>query len=333
MTEQSANAESPLAAIVRAVRPYLMRAMLFAVAVGAATVSLSFLVAKKFTADTRFTVVSDRANMSANRLAGFAAQFGIAAGVSSPETPDYFAAVASSREVLERVLTDSICSAPDRCQVVAQLLFDEPPATARENRDRQLAKLQQAIGVSVEPRTGIIRSSANGPSPAVAEGLLHAQLRAVQRALTERRESQARNERRFAESRLEQLEARRRAVVDSLTRFYEGNRQFEGAPSLRFRERALQDRLALWQELVQSVARQAETSRLEEVRDTPVLTILDRPYASPKKIAPKRSRWLLAGLTLGFLVGLRPDRLIESLRRRRAAPIVDVGLPRGAAGA
>ena len=315
MPDFSGRTASPVAALARAVRARLPVALAAAVLGGAAAFALSYLAPTRYYADTKFTIASERSSLSANRLAGFAAQFGIAGALSNPESPDYFAAVTASRDVFLRMLGDTLCVAQADCRSIARLVSgDDAAPTDREGREKQLRKLAKRVSVGVDARTGLINANALGDSPALAEGLLRAQLRAVSRTITERRESQARNERRFAEDRLAQLQARQRAVVDSLTHFYEGNRQFEGAPSLRFRERALQDRLAIWQELVQSVARQAETSRLEEVRDTPVLSVLDQPYASPKKVSPRRSSWLLAGALLGLLVALRPDRLLVLLR-------------------
>lgn len=310
----------PLAALARAVRRRLPIALLAAAVGGASGYALSFAAPKKFYADTKFTVASERSSMSAGRLAGFAAQFGIAGALSNPESPDYFAAVARSRQVLLRMLADTVCASRSECPRVSQIVAgDAAPAGDRERLELQLRKLAKRVSVGVDARTGLISSSSTSDSPTWAEGLLRAQLRAVSSVITERRESQARNERRFAEARLAQLRTQQRAVTESLTYFYQSNRQFEGAPALRFRERGLQDRLALWQELVQEVARQAETSRLEEVRDTPVLNVLDQPYASPKKIAPKRSMWLLAGAFLALLSALRPDQLLDIARGRREA--------------
>lgn len=322
MPEPTAPSGRPalsLAPLVRAVRRRLPVALLAAAVGGAVGFGLSFLAPKKYYADTKFTVASERSSLSANRLAGFAAQFGIAGALSNPESPDYFAAVARSREVLLRVLADTVCVSKGDCARISQIVADAAaPATDREGLELQLRKLTRRVSVGVDARTGLISSSATSGTPSWAEGLLRAQLRAMSSVITERRESQARNERRFAEARLAELRMQQRAVTDSLTYFYQSNRQYEGAPALRFRERGLQDRLALWQQLVQEVARQAETSRLEEVRDTPVLNVLEQPYASAKKIAPRRSMWLLAGAVLTLLVALRPDHLLAIARGQRA---------------
>jgi uncharacterized protein involved in exopolysaccharide biosynthesis len=301
-----------LASFLRWLRRRLVYGALGALVGGAALFGASFLVPKSFVADSRFTVASERSSLSANRLAGFASQLGIAAALSAPESPDYFASVASSRDVYARMLADTVCLVAGGCARLDTLVLPSSESdVGRDRRERQLQALARRVTVNVNARTGVISATARMRTPELAEGLLRSQLRAVSRAISERRESQARNERRFAEERLAQLEQRRRAVVDSLTAFYEGNRQYESSPSLRFRERALQERLTLWQELVQGVARQAETSRLEEVRDTPVLNLVDSPYASPKKVGPKRSYWLLAGLLIGFLLALRPDQFLR----------------------
>jgi len=272
---------------------------------GAIAVGISFLIPSRFQASARASVASERSLGSVARLAGFAAQLGLAGSVpNASDSPELFAAVASGREVARLALADTICGTAHGCETVAAAL-DAPEDSTRAATEKRLKRLSRRLSVQVDAKTGLLQASAWADSPEHAEGVLRAVLRGLSQVMVIQRESQARNERVSAESRLKELEYRRTAVQDSLTAFYEGNRAFDHSPRLTFRERRLNRQLDFWQELVTSVAHEGETARLDEVRDVPVLTLIEPPFASPKRIFPKRRLVLIGGLIIGLMLGLR----------------------------
>lgn len=277
---------------------------------------VSFAIPKQYRASTRFTVESDRNSMSANRLASFAAQLNIAPVLGQRDSPDYIAAVANSRDVHIALLKDTICVRVRQCETAGAALFGQlPPDSSRREWERLLTRLGKRLQVGVDPKTGIITASADAGSPESAEGVLRANLRALSRVVVENRESQARQERLFAQDRLVFLERQRRALVDTLTNFYQSNRSLGESSTLKFRERELSDRLGLWQELVQSVARQGELARLDEARDAPVITVVEQPFGSPRKVSPRGSLYAAGGAVLGVFLSAGLTR-----RRRRRLP-------------
>lgn len=310
----SVSYEAASQELVEWLRQHLRPALIMGVGVAVIAVAVSFAVPKQYTAHSSFSVASDRGLGNMNRLAGFAAQFGLAPSLSSAESPDYFAQVASIREVKLTMLQDTVCNLGQPCRTLGEALYGAvPPLTDRLEWEKRLKRLSKRMTVEVSPKTGIISVSATGRTPEEAETILVAQLKALSTFTLKTRESQARNERIFAEQRLEELQRKRKSVVAELTEFYEANRSLGLSPTLKFRERDLLDQLAQWQELVQSVARQGEAARLDEARDIPAITIIEHPYASPVKTAPRRLLWAVVGLVVGGLIGLRPDQL---LRRR-----------------
>src|SRR5437867_3810955 len=77
--------------------------------------------------------------------------------------------------------------------------------------------------------------------------------------------------------RIAELEGERRAITDSVKAFYEANREFENAPALRFEARRREARLDQVDEVLTGVRRDFENARTEEVNDTPLLTVMQRP--------------------------------------------------------
>jgi uncharacterized protein involved in exopolysaccharide biosynthesis len=63
--------------------------------------------------------------------------------------------------------------------------------------------------------------------------------------------------------------------------------------------RALRD-LYIQEKLYEELSRQLETARLEEVRDTPSVEVLDRAVVPDRHTRPRRGLMAVAGAFLGF---------------------------------
>ena len=70
--------------------------------------------------------------------------------------------------------------------------------------------------------------------------------------------------------------------------FLERNRSYESSPQLVFAYQGLQRRLNTAQELYLTLLREFETARIEEVNDTPVLTVIDAAVPPRRKSHPRR---------------------------------------------
>jgi uncharacterized protein involved in exopolysaccharide biosynthesis len=121
------------------------------------------------------------------------------------------------------------------------------------------------------------------------------------------RQSQATEEREFTEGRLNEARAKVRAAEDALQSFLQRNRQFE-SPQLAFERDRLQRELLFQQQIMTGLAQQYEEARIREVRDTPVITIVERPVlpAVPEPLHRARLLVLFVGMmvTLGALFAL-----------------------------
>jgi uncharacterized protein involved in exopolysaccharide biosynthesis len=93
--------------------------------------------------------------------------------------------------------------------------------------------------------------------------------------------------RRFLQDRLGQVESELVLQQDKLRAFLEANREYQNSPMLQFRQAELQRDLDLKRDIYLSVARSLEEARMNEVRDTPLISIIDRPWVPTRPSAPK----------------------------------------------
>src|SRR5207302_3590136 len=117
---------------------------------------------------------------------------------------------------------------------------------------------------------------------------------------TKSRQSQARERRKFIEQRLADGEGELRTAEESLRTFYERNRSWQQSPQLVFEEGRLRRQVDLRQEVQRTLRREYETARIEEVNDTPVITVIEPATLPTQPSAPRLGA--LLGLVLLFSV-------------------------------
>jgi uncharacterized protein involved in exopolysaccharide biosynthesis len=81
--------------------------------------------------------------------------------------------------------------------------------------------------------------------------------------------------------------------------------------------RRLERRVQLKQEVLGTLSRSYEEARINEVRDTPVLTVIDRADVPARKSFPNRTLSVLVALLVGAVMGMGIAYLLEARRRVR----------------
>jgi uncharacterized protein involved in exopolysaccharide biosynthesis len=210
-------------------------------------------------------------------LAGLAGQFGISLGALGGEaqSPQLYADLLVTRAVLGPIATDSFPVGPDSATKVPLASFlhvgDDAPPVVVEKTLRALRK--EVVTTTVATRTtGMVTVQVRTKSPYVSLKIADRLLEGLNYFNLITRQSQAREERRFTEGRLEAARASLRAAEDALQRFLQTNRQFAESPALTFQRDRLQREVLLQQQVVISLAQQYEENRIREVRDTPVIS-------------------------------------------------------------
>jgi uncharacterized protein involved in exopolysaccharide biosynthesis len=120
----------------------------------------------------------------------------------------------------------------------------------------------------------------------------------------ETRRSQAQAERVFLETRVGAARDELTQAEGKLQAFLQQNRQFENSPELQFEFDRLQRDVSMRQEVYTGLVQAFEEAKIREVRDTPVVTVIEHPVL-PAQREP-RGTFLkgLLGLILGGMLGL-----------------------------
>jgi len=165
--------------------------------------------------------------------------------------------------------------------------------------DNAVRLLSTRMMVSADPKTSIVRLAVSLPDANVARQVAQGILDRVNKFNLVKRQSQARAERAFAERRVLETKADLESAENQLQVFMTQNRGFLGSSELKVRQDRLDRELSLRQRLFNTLAETFEQARLDEVRDTPVITVLE----SPELAAQPDRRYLALKIFLAGIVG------------------------------
>jgi uncharacterized protein involved in exopolysaccharide biosynthesis len=293
------------------------RIVRWAIAGGVVALALVWSRPALYTASASF--IPQGADPGRSGLASLAGQFGVALPSGNQSlTPDFYLRLLKSRELLGRVARDTIL-VPElggRRVAVADLLkIDPAPAKLREEGTVEV--LSRRVGASASKTTGVVEFSVATEWPSVSLAIVGTLLSGVNDFNQRTRRDQAAAERKFVEARLAIAASELRVSEDRLQQFLQGNRQ-AGSPDLQFTRERLQRDLSLRQQVFTSLTQSYEEVRMREVRDTPVITVVDQPIVPGKPAARGRGARTLLGVLLGGMLGALLVFASDALARRRA---------------
>ena len=280
--------------------------------VGALAVAFAFLRAPSFTTAASFRPQGSEASQS--QLMALASQFGVAVGGGDELSPAFYAELLTSREIL--LTTAESDYLVDGASVrLADLLEIEENTEDLRLKEVITWLRESALSVQTGRETGIVTMEVTTDWPDLSLQIAERLLAEVSRFNMETRQSQAASERAFIEDRVENARTDLQAAENELQQFLQANRQFENSPELQFQYERLQRNVSLRQQVYTTLVQSFEQARIAEVRDTPVLTVLQPPFMPPGPDERRAKLFLALGLVLGGMGGMVLAFVVEAFSR------------------
>jgi len=285
------------------------------------TGGISLMVPRTYTATTTFVPEAKSETRLPSTLAGLAGQLGVSVGVEPSQSPRFYSEVLRSRELLERILLARYAD-PRVAKGAADstALLDLLPIDGRGPLDslaQGVSKLDELIAVRVDPQTNIVRVSVDARYPTLAAAVANRLVAYLNEFNTLKRQSRARQRRRFTELRVAAADSELQHAEAAVKTFYERNRGWQQAPELVFEEARLRRLVNVGQELYLTLKREYETARVEEVNDTPVMTVIDPAVAPQRASQPRPELWMLVAALVGGVLSLSAALVAQYLERAR----------------
>lgn len=174
------------------------------------------------------------------------------------------------------------------------------PADSLANGVRVLNRL---LTTRVDVQTSVVRLSVDSRYAGLSAAVANRLVEYLNEFNAQKRQSQARERRRFVEQRITSAEEELRTTESDLRAFYERNRSWQQSPQLVFEEGRFRRQVEIRQEVYLTLKREFETARIEEVNDTPVITVIDPATSPQRRSRPQRRVMVMLAVVLGGFVG------------------------------
>lgn len=282
----------------------VVRATIIAGSTVALALLVSLVLPKWYSSSATLTVDANPSiNLGGAGVLGLASQLGLSAGMSGGTgSAQYFADVLGSPAVTDRVALGRIPQSSDGAE--ANNFGSPGPHPSPKERDAARRRFAKHFSTSINARTSTITFTVDGRTPFAAKVSADTLLSRLNSVIIELRRRRASAERVFVERRLDSAAVRQAALEDTLRWFYANNRMIANSPNLQFQEARLKRRVEFALDLANQLRTQLETAKLQEVRDTPVLSVITPPELPGKKSAPNRRLIALAALVFAGVIAL-----------------------------
>ena len=276
---------------------------------------LTFIVPPSYRATASFVTtdasvelprgLSDLADQAG--LSNVASQLGLSGSRDPSQSPVFYYQLLQSRELLTRLVLSqfpdprSDVSGDSATLVQLFRIHDSDPARGVE---LAVKRLKRRMKVSADPKTNLVTVRVDARWGDLAAGIANRAVGLVSAFNREQRLSRAQARRVFLESRVAAALAELRAADDSQRLFYERNRQWQNSPALIVEERRLRRQIETASGIYVALRREFETARIDEINNTPVITVVDRAVAPRRREWPQRALITGAAAVLGGVLGL-----------------------------
>lgn len=255
---------------------------------------------------------------SSSGLANLAGQFGVSLpSANAAQSPEFYARLAKSRIILQPILHKPIVATElgNRDLNLLELLAIDGDSEKRRD-ELGVAKLQSIVSPSVLKTIGGVEVSASTIWPSVSQAIVGAVIDGVNDFNERTRRSQASGERKSIEELLGVKFTELRAAQARMDAFLRTNRQYQGSPELTSEHDRIQSDLMIKQQVYTSVAQSYEDAKIREIRDAPVITVLEPPYVPTLPEPRGRINSAILGLLLGAFAGVVISFAREIFTRR-----------------
>ena len=261
----------------------------------------------------------------AGAAAGLAAQFGLRAPTStSVWGPPVYVELLESHALLDAIAKDTFTVVEEHRRAPLMDLLKIKGPTPEMRVEYAVQRLRILVQAGEDRKLSAVRVSAITDWPSLSLALVNRLVDGVNQFNLQTRKSQATAERQFADEQAATAEAGLRDAENRLQDFLQQNRDIGRSPQLQFTKDRLTRDVSLHEQVYSSLLQNREEARIREVRDTPVITILEAPrlaaVGEPRHSVRKGIltgfAWALIGIIIAFvsdgLSGLKRQPTAES---------------------
>ncbi len=271
---------------------------------------------KSFTAEAQFM---PKGASGQGGLGAIAARFGVNfGGNDASQSPQLYTDLLETKSLLwpvaqkeYRITTDSGVRTGNLIQIFR--IRNPRPIVVKV---KVIERLQGAIKATMMPKTGVINVAVTTYNPELSLQIAQNLLDQVNIYNLTNRQEQAASERAFIEKELGERGAELRASEADLESFLERNRQYRTSPELMLEYGRIQRDVDRRNATYSGLLNARESARIEEVRDLPVINVIEDPEMpigpNPRGGVKKTLLGMIIGFMLGCILAFVGDRMARN---------------------
>lgn len=277
--------------------------------------AVGFAISRELVYTSSVLLTTSGSGGAESQLTGLASQLGVniagtnrSGGINA--TPDMLVELGRSDVLFERLLNDTVTISEDSSPrpFLEVLTPDEGPLRGtpgtRERKLHAFAVLRKAIQLEKTKPNQLVSVRVTTSESLLSFRIAQAVVREFNGFLVDLGRAQAKEERQFVRGRLVARESLLQDAEDQLAAFLTRNREYRSSPRLAFEFEHLQRKVTFHQQVLIGLGQAEEQAAAREIRDIPVILVLEPPHIAVEAEPRGRLRLLQLGLLSGLLVGV-----------------------------
>ncbi len=249
---------------------------------------------------------SSSGDASINMAAGLASQFGIDLPPNQKNEEKIYPEIVKSRTIARSMLKRKFNTArygPQKTLLQILTYGNNKPTVGVDTLIK--AGIGQVIKmIDINSNGSFYDLSITTDEPLFARDLASALIEELIAHQREYSKSKTKETRDFIEGRINDIDGELKVAEEKLKNFRDRNRRIENSPALQLEQERLFSEVAVLKGVFTTLKQQLETTKIEQLKDSNYIVVLDPPEAPLSPSEPRKIRIFILFLVLGLSIGL-----------------------------
>jgi uncharacterized protein involved in exopolysaccharide biosynthesis len=276
------------------------KVFIISVALSLVTLGVNFLLPPYYKATAVVLPETDKTKAGLlSQFSGLASLAGVS--IEGGDISRLYPVILNSDAVLTNVINRKYRTERFKDSVDLIHYFDLSEGSREKDLDKALKTIRGLMSVSYDNKTSVVDVSMEMREPQLSADVLNALLSELDLFLREKKTTSATEQRKWIESRLQQVEDELRGAEERLKDFREKNRRVSDSPQLLLVQERLLREVQIKSTIDVELRKQAELAKIEEIKQVTTINVLDEGRAPVRKDRPKRATNAAIALLLGLI--------------------------------
>jgi len=252
-------------------------------------------------------IMSSSSSGGVSQAAGLAAQFGIAMPTGQSESKWVYPEIIKSRTLARSMLKrkfDTNKFGPQKSLLQILTYGNKAPETSLDILEVMAVDgFLEMIDISEDIKTAILTLSINASEPKLAAEINRVLIDELDTHQRKYNKAKTSDTKQFIEERIIDIEKELMVSEENLKVFMDRNRRIENSPALQLEQQRFGREVAVLTGVFTTLKQQLETTKIEEVKESDYVIVLDSPEVPLKRSKPNKKLMVILAGILGLGLG------------------------------